>query len=171
MEYLYSTQSPLGTLTMSCNDDNITGLWIEGQKHFARNLDKDAVKQKHPLLIEAEKWLTIYFKGREPDFNLPLMPKGSQFQKSIWNILRRIPRGSTMTYGEIAKQYEAENNGIRTSARGVGNAVGRNPISIFIPCHRVIGKNGDLTGYAGGIHNKIKLLQIEGINYEKSVCK
>jgi len=168
VEYLYSAQSPLGILTMSCNSDSITGLWIEGQKHFARNLDKDVLKQKHSLFEMAEKWLDIYFKGGEPDFNLPLMPKGSQFQKSIWNILRRIPRGRTMTYGEIAKQYETENNGKHTSARGVGNAVGRNPISILIPCHRVIGKNGDLTGYAGGIHNKIILLQIEGI-YNKEI--
>jgi len=162
MEYVHNIKSPVGKLTLSSDGDNISGLWIEGQKYFACNLEKDALKQNLPVFENAEKWLDIYFSGTEPDFMPPLMPRGSQFQKSIWDLLRKIPYGKTISYGEIASRFEAKNKGRRTSARAVGTAVGRNPISILIPCHRVIGKNGDLTGYAGGIPKKIKLLKIEG---------
>ncbi|MDR2785544.1 MAG: methylated-DNA--[protein]-cysteine S-methyltransferase [Treponema sp.] len=163
MEYIHSIKSPVGILTVSSDGNNVRGLWIEGQKYFAGTLGEDVLEQNLPIFGSVQKWLDVYFSGKEPDFMPPLMPKGSSFQTSIWDILRKIPYGQTTTYGEIAKLFGLENKGSHTSARAVGNAVGHNPISILIPCHRVIGKNGDLTGYAGGIGTKLKLLQLEGV--------
>jgi methylated-DNA-[protein]-cysteine S-methyltransferase len=162
MEYMYNIKSPAGILTVSSDGKNISGLWIAGQKYFAKTLGTDVLQKNLPIFDNVEKWLDVYFSGKEPGFMPPLMPKGSPFQRSIWNILCKIPYGQTTTYGEIAKQFGLEYKGGHTSARAVGNAVGHNPISILIPCHRVIGKNGDLTGYAGGINTKRKLLQLEG---------
>jgi methylated-DNA-[protein]-cysteine S-methyltransferase len=163
MEYVHRIKSPVGILTVSSDGKNISGLWIEGQKYFAKTLGKDVLEQNLPVFENAGKWLGIYFSGKEPDFMPPLMPAGSPFQKAIWNILCKIPYGQTTSYGEIAKQFNLANKGRHTSARAVGSAVGHNPVSILIPCHRVIGKNGDLTGYAGGLNIKLKLLQTEGI--------
>ncbi|WP_010254795.1 methylated-DNA--[protein]-cysteine S-methyltransferase [Treponema primitia] len=163
MEYVCKIKSPVGMLTVSSDGENILGLWIEGQKYFAHTLDKDSVEKNMPVFEGARKWLDCYFSGKEPDFMPPLMPKGSPFQKSIWNILCKIPYGQTITYGEIAKQYGVQHKEKPTSARAVGGAVGHNQISIIIPCHRVVGANGNLTGYAGGINKKIQLLQLEGL--------
>lgn len=163
MEYVQKIRSPVGVLTVSSDGKNICGLWIEGQKYFAKTLEKDVLEQNLPIFGKIQKWLDIYFSGKEPDFMPPLMPKGSPFQKSVWANLSKIPYGKTTSYGELAKQLELDNKGRRTSARAVGGAVGHNPISILIPCHRVIGKSGNLTGYAGGIEVKIKLLELEGI--------
>ncbi|MDR0718975.1 MAG: methylated-DNA--[protein]-cysteine S-methyltransferase [Treponema sp.] len=165
MEYTHKIKSPVGMLTVSSDGKNICGLWIEGQKYFAKTLRKDVLEQNMPIFENVQKWLDIYFSGKEPDFMPPLMPKGSPFQKSVWNNLCKIPYGKTTTYGELAKQLEFENRDKRTSARAIGGAVGHNPISILIPCHRVIGKNGNLTGYAGGIDAKMTLLKLEGIVY------
>ncbi|MDR0303489.1 MAG: methylated-DNA--[protein]-cysteine S-methyltransferase [Chitinispirillales bacterium] len=167
MQYVHNIRSPIGTLTVSSDGCNVSGLWIEGQKYFARGLGNDVFEQKLPIFEEVQKWLDIYFSGNEPNFMPALMPEGSLFQKSIWNILCTIPYGQTTTYGEIAKRFEAGNNGKRTSARAVGNAVGHNPVSILIPCHRVIGKNGDITGYAGGVSKKLQLLRTERIEISK----
>jgi methylated-DNA-[protein]-cysteine S-methyltransferase len=161
MEYMCKMQSPVGMLTVSSDGENVLGLWIGGQKYFAHSLAKDSVERNLPVFDSVRKWLDCYFSGKEPDFMPPLMPKGSPFQKSIWNILCKIPYGQTTTYGEIAKQYEVQNKGNRTSPRAVGGAVGHNQISIIIPCHRVVGTDGSLTGYAGGIDKKIRLLQLE----------
>jgi methylated-DNA-[protein]-cysteine S-methyltransferase len=150
-------------LTVSSDGKNISGLWIEGQKYFARTLEKGYEERDLPIFESVRKWLDCYFSGKRPDFMPPLKPEGSPFQKSIWNILCKIPYGKTAGYGEIAKQYEAENKEKHTSARAVGGAVGHNPISILIPCHRVLGANGNLTGYAGGIDKKIQLLKLENI--------
>jgi methylated-DNA-[protein]-cysteine S-methyltransferase len=166
MEYIHKIESPIGILTVSSDGQNISGLWIEGQKYFAKTLGKDVSEQNLPVFNYVRKWLDIYFSGKKPDFMPPLMLEGSMFQKSVWNNLSKIPYGQTITYGELAGQFEFENKGKRTSARAIGNAVGHNPISILIPCHRVIGKNGNLTGYAGGIPQKIKLLQLECIDIE-----
>jgi methylated-DNA-[protein]-cysteine S-methyltransferase len=163
MEYVQKIKSPVGILTVSSDGKNISGLWIEGQKYFADKLEKDTCEKELPVFIDVSKWLDIYFSGEEPDFMPPVVFKGSPFQKSIWNRLRTIPYGKTITYGEIAKSYALSNEGRKTSARAIGNAVGHNPISILVPCHRVIGKNGSLTGYAGGIDIKKKLLEMEGI--------
>jgi methylated-DNA-[protein]-cysteine S-methyltransferase len=168
MEYIHEIKSPVGILAAASDGKNISGLWIEGQKYFAKTLGKDVLRQNLPVFEDVQKWLDIYFSGKEPDFMPPLMPQGSPFQKSIWSLLGKIPYGQTASYGGIAKQYEMENKGRHTSARAVGGAVGHNPISILIPCHRVIGKSGDLTGYAGGIGVKLKLLQIEGIDAGRS---
>ncbi|MDR1428721.1 MAG: methylated-DNA--[protein]-cysteine S-methyltransferase [Spirochaetaceae bacterium] len=162
MEYIYKIKSPVGMLTVSSDGKNISGLWIEGQKYFEKTLGKDVLEENLPVFERAREWLDVYFSGREPDFIPPLMPKGSPFQQSVWGILRKIPYGQTTSYGELAKQFELENKGRHTSARAIGGAVGHNPVSILIPCHRVIGKNGSLTGYAGGIDKKIKLLELEG---------
>jgi methylated-DNA-[protein]-cysteine S-methyltransferase len=164
MEYIYKIKSPVGILTVASDGQNVLGLWIEGQKYFAKTLGKDISEKNLPVFENVLKWLDVYFSGREPDFMPPLMPKGSPFQKTVWDKLRKIPYGHTTNYGELAKQFESENKGRAMSARAIGGAVGRNPISILIPCHRVIGKNGSLTGYAGGIGAKIKLLKNEGLN-------
>jgi len=164
MEYTQNINSPIGTLTVSSDGTNITGLWIEGQKYFARTLETDALEKNLPIFERVREWLDIYFSGKKPDFMPPLMPKGSSFQKSVWDALCKIPYGNTTTYGKIANEIGQINNGKPTSARAVGGAVGHNPISILIPCHRVVGKNNDLTGYAGGLHRKMALLKIEEEN-------
>ena len=163
MEYTQKIKSPVGLLTVSSDGKNICGLWIEGQKYFSKTLEKNALEENLAVFDDVRKWLDVYFSAKEPDFMPPLSPKGSPFQKSVWNDLCRIPYGQTATYGDIAKQFELQNNDKGMSARAVGGAVGRNPVSILIPCHRVIGKNKSLTGYAGGIAVKTKLLQLEGI--------
>jgi methylated-DNA-[protein]-cysteine S-methyltransferase len=169
MEYIYKMQSPVGALTVSSDGVNILGLWIEGQKYFSATLGGEFLERRLPIFVEVERWLEKYFLGKEPDFMPSLAPQGSAFQKTIWNILCKIPYGQTTTYSEIAKQYELQNKNKRTSARATGNAISHNPISILIPCHRVIGKNGDLTGYAGGLDIKRKFLQIEKINETYSI--
>ncbi|GHT12684.1 methylated-DNA--protein-cysteine methyltransferase [Bacteroidia bacterium] len=163
MEYIQKIKSPVGIFTVSSDGKNITGLWMEGQKYFARTLEKEICEKELPIFADVKKWLDIYFSGKEPDFMPPVVFKGSPFQQSVWNNLLGIPYGKTTTYGEIAKKIELNNDGKKTSARAVGGAVGHNPISILAPCHRVIGKNGSLTGYAGGMDIKKKLLQLEGI--------
>ena len=167
MEYIQKIKSPIGILTVSSDSKNISGLWIEGQKYFVKTLGKDVLKQNLPIFENVRNWLDIYFSGKEPNFIPPFMLKGSPFQESIWADLCKIPYGQTTTYGELAKQFELKNKGKHMSARAIGSAVGHNPISILIPCHRVMGKNGNPTGYAGGIATKIKLLQLEGINIDK----
>jgi methylated-DNA-[protein]-cysteine S-methyltransferase len=163
MKYIQEIKSPVGTLTLASDGNNVSGLWIEGQKYFAKTLGKNALKQNLPVFEDVQRWLDIYFSGKEPDFMPPLMPQGTPFQKAIWNLLEKIAYGQTASYGEIAKQFEAKNKGRHTSPRAIGGAVGHNPISILIPCHRVVGKNGALTGYAGGLNIKQKLLQQENI--------
>ena len=147
---------------MAGDDEGLSGLWIDGQKHAGRVLAGCPHEEKGiPLFRDVSRWLDIYFSGREPGFAIPLHLIGSDFQKDVWEILLTIPYGKTMTYGEIAKQVAAEKGLPHMSAQAVGGAVGRNKISIIVPCHRVVGTNGSLTGYAGGIHKKVKLLQLE----------
>ena len=165
MEYTQNINSPIGTLIVSSDGTSITGLWIEGQKYFAKTLEKEALEKNLPIFERVREWFDVYFSGKRPDFMPSLMPKGSLFQKSIWNALCKIPYGQTTTYGRIADECKYADNNKPTSARAVGGAVGRNPISILIPCHRVVGKNNDLTGYAGGLHRKQALLKLEGIEY------
>ncbi len=163
MEYLKKYSSPIGILTLSSDGENLTGLWIEGQKYFGRTLEKETSEKDLAVFEKAAEWLDSYFRGERPKMRLPLAPKGSDFQKEVWKILMTIPYGETITYSQIAKKI-AENRGIPSmSAQAVGGAVGHNPISIIIPCHRVVGSDGSLTGYAGGIQKKKALLQIEKI--------
>lgn len=166
MYYQTYYQSPLGNLLLVCDEEGLIGLWIEGQKYFLGNIKENIIKKDdHPILIQTQKWLDDYFYQRQPSINdLKLTPKGTQFQQMVWKILCEIPYGQTMTYGEIAKKVAKALNKKTMSAQAVGGAVGHNPISIIIPCHRVVGKDGSLTGYAGGIDNKIKLLQLENVD-------
>lgn len=161
MEYTYHYDSPLGGITLAANGAALTGLWFDGQKYFAYGLDKEHQEKELPVFQEAKRWLTVYFEGREPDFKLPLCFKGTEFQKEVWEILSSIPYGQTMTYGEIARLLAAKRGLPHMSAQAIGGAVGHNRISIIVPCHRVVGTDGSLTGYAGGIDRKAKLLALE----------
>ena len=161
MQYTSHYNSPLGDILLAADEAGLTGLWFEGQKYFARSLDREHEEKDTPLLETARRWLDVYFSGKEPDFTVPLHFTGTAFQKEVWEILCTIPYGHTMTYGEIAGQFAAKRGLPHMSAQAVGGAVGRNAISILVPCHRVVGTNGSLTGYAGGIDKKIKLLQLE----------
>ena len=157
-------ESPLGGVLLAADEIGLTGLWFDGQKYFARGLPADWVERETPALLEAKRWLDIYFSGKEPDFTPPLHPIGSAFRPSVWEILLQIPYGKTTTYGEIARQLSEKMGLSRMSAQAVGGAVGHNEISIIIPGHRDVGTNGSLTGYAGGIDKKGKLLELEQID-------
>ena len=161
MQYTSHYRSPIGNILLAADEVGLTGLWFEGQKYFALYLDKEHEEKEIPIFEKAKEWLDIYFAGKEPDFTVPLHFTGTDFQNEVWEILCAIPYGRTMTYGEIAKQIAAKKGLPRMSAQAVGGAVGRNGISVIVPCHRVVGANGSLTGYAGGIDKKIKLLQLE----------
>ncbi len=155
--------SPLGSLLLAAEKEALTGLWLPGQKYYAAGLTEDAAEDpSHPILQTAAEWLDAYFAGDKPELSaLPLAPGGSGFQKLIWELLRDIPYGETTTYGALAAKAETR-LGRKTAARAVGAAVGRNPISILIPCHRVLGADRSLTGYAGGLDKKEWLLRHEG---------
>lgn len=161
MTFLQHYNSPLGGILLAADEIGLTGLWFDGQKYFARDMPAEHVEQNTPVLSEAKRWLDIYFTGREPDFTPPLHPVGSAFRQAVWEILLQIPYGQTTTYGEIARQLAAKLGLPRMSAQAVGGAVGHNEVSIIIPCHRVVGTSGSLTGYAGGIDKKVKLLELE----------
>lgn len=161
MTFLQHYNSSLGGILLAADEIGLTGLWFDGQKYFARDLPAEHVEQNTPVLSEAKRWLDIYFTGREPDFTPPLHPTGSVFRQAVWEILLQIPYGQTTTYGEIARQLAAKLGLPRMSAQAVGGAVGHNEVSIIIPCHRVVGTSGSLTGYAGGIDKKVKLLELE----------
>ncbi len=166
MQYISHYHSPLGNILLAADQIGLTGLWFEGQKYFALYLDKEHEEKEVPVLKQTKEWLDIYFSGKEPDFKLPLHFTGTDFQNEVWEILSAIPYGQTTTYGEIAKQIAAKRGLARMSAQAVGGAVGHNEISIIVPCHRVVGSNGSLTGYAGGIDKKIKLLTLEKVNMD-----
>ena len=161
MTYTQHYNSPLGDILLAADQTGLTGLWFDGAKYFADNLPEAHTEQETPILLEAKRWLDLYFAGNKPDFMPPLHPIGSAFRQAVWNILLQIPYGQTMTYGEIARQLAKKRGVSRMSAQAVGGAVGHNKISILIPCHRVVGTNGSLTGYAGGLDKKIKLLELE----------
>lgn len=161
MHYTNTYESPLGEITLAADDVGLTGLWFEGQKYYELYLDKDHEEKDLPVFDLAKDWLDEYFAGHEPKVNVPLHFIGSDFQNEVWEILYSIPYGKTTTYGEIAKKIAKKHGKTRMSAQAVGGAVGRNEISIIVPCHRVVGSNGSLTGYAGGIDKKIALLKLE----------
>lgn len=161
MVYTCHYNSPLGGILLAADEKGLTGLWFDGEKYFADNLPAEHVQQETPVLAEARHWLDLYFTGKEPDFTPPLHPIGSAFRQSVWEILLRIPYGKTMTYGEIARELAGKQGVSGMSAQAVGGAVGHNEISIIIPCHRVVGANGSLTGYAGGMEKKVRLLELE----------
>lgn len=155
--------SPQGTITMAAENGCLVGLWFDGQKYFLGTLRETPIPGDDPVFAKAEAWLDAYFAGKDPGPIPPVAPAGSEFRKAVWKILCAIPYGGTTTYGEIAKALE-KTTGCRQSAQAVGGAVGHNPISIMVPCHRVVGTNGSLTGYAGGVHIKRALLALEGVD-------
>jgi methylated-DNA-[protein]-cysteine S-methyltransferase len=151
--------SPIGEMLIASDGESLNGLWFYGQKHFKSTIDNDAIVNNDlDIFFHVKEWLDDYFNGKNPEINFKLNPRGSEFRQKVWQILSEIPYGETLTYGEIASKISPA-----MSSQAVGGAVGANPISIVIPCHRVIGKNGRLTGYAAGIDKKIELLKIEGI--------
>lgn len=167
MQYTTTCQSPVGEILLAADDIGLTGLWFEGEKYYALSLDKEHEEKEVPVLTEAKSWLDIYFAGREPDFMPPIHMIGTPFQMEVWELLRKIPYGKTTTYGELARQIARQRGLPRMSAQAAGGAVGHNPISIIIPCHRVVGSNGSLTGYASGIQRKIQLLAHEGVDMSR----
>ena len=165
MEYIFEYKSPIGIIILTSDETEITGLRFKGQSE-AEVLSENKYKETSAIK-EAERWLDIYFSEKNPGYIPAINPKGTEFQKLVWKILLEIPYGKTTTYGEIAGKIAEIKNVSRMSAQAVGGAVGKNPIAIIIPCHRVVGKNGKLTGYAYGIDKKISLLALEGADMGK----
>lgn len=161
MQYLSHYDSPLGGILLAADSIGLTGLWFEGEKYYADSLALEHREETLPVLEETKRWLDCYFTGCEPDFLPPLHMIGSPFQMEVWTLLQQIPYGTTTTYGELAKRIAVGRGIKQMSAQAVGGAVGHNPISILIPCHRVVGANGSLTGYAGGLEKKCALLELE----------
>jgi len=159
--YTCGYASPLGPMLLAADDAGLTGLWFEGQKYFARGLAAGCKRRAAPALTQAVRWLDVYFAGKEPDFSVPLHFNGTAFQNAVWELLCAIPYGRTVTYGRLAERLATEKGLEHMSAQAVGGAVGRNAISIIVPCHRVIGADGSLTGYAGGTDKQLRLLQLE----------
>lgn len=171
MKMFYKTDynSPIGIITLGADGNNLVGLWMEGQKYFGDTV-KGEMHQKEDLAVfqKAKDWLDRYFRGEKPEiFELPLALIGGEFRQAVWKILCEIPYGQVITYGEIAKKIAQQRGLRRMSAQAVGGAVGHNPISLIIPCHRVVGTNGSLTGYSGGLDKKIRLLEFEGVDMSK----
>jgi methylated-DNA-[protein]-cysteine S-methyltransferase len=164
MQYISYYESPLGKMMMAADDIGLTGLWFEDEKYFAENLDPEHVESETPVIKAAKKWLDKYFAGEKPGENPPLHLTGSDFQKEVAEILLRIPYGETMTYAEIANVIAENRNIPKMAPQAVGGAVGHNPISIVVPCHRVMGAHGNLTGYGGKISRKIALLKLENVD-------
>ena len=167
MNYIYHYDSPLGGITLASDGDSLTGLWFDGQKYFGSTLSGDCREKELPVFEQTKKWLDIYFNGKAPGFTPSISLKGTDFQISVWEILLTIPFGQTITYGEIAERVASQRGLSRMSAQAVGGAVGHNPISLIVPCHRVVGSDGSLTGYAGGVDKKRWLLDMEKQNNGK----
>ena len=162
MDRLCHLPSPLGGVTLASDGEALVGLWFDSQAHFMAGLSDEYEETPLPVFDEAQRWLELYFSGREPDFTPPLCPRGTVFQRAVWKELLTIPYGRTASYGELARRM-----GI-ASARAIGGAVGRNPVSLIIPCHRVLGADGRLTGYAGGLERKRALLRLEGAAFREN---
>ena len=169
MIYTSTYQSPIGNLLIASKDNKLVGLWIEKQKYYLSDFKEEIVRKDNvEILIKTKNWLDRYFNGEKPDINeLEISPIGSEFRKSVWEFLKSIPYGEVVTYNDIAKKIAKQKGIKKMSAQAVGGAVGHNPISIIIPCHRVVGTNGSLTGYAGGIKKKVYLLEHEKVKMDK----
>ena len=162
MDYIAHYISPIGSITMAACDNALVGLWFDGQKFFANSLSTNHKENPAlPVLMQTREWLDIYFSGKAPHFTPPLLMRGTPFRNKVWQQLLRIPYGQTMTYGDVANAIGSQ------SACAIGGAVAHNSISLLIPCHRVVGKDNTLTGYAGGLDRKRLLLEMENIKYNK----
>lgn len=169
MYYTTKYTSPIGNLSLVSNETALIGVWMEGQKYSGGSLRENLVENETDRILEESKiWLDSYFSGSKPSItDLPLAPMGGEFRQRVWKILCEIPYGKVITYGQISMLVAKQLNKTSMSSQAVGGAVGHNPISIIIPCHRVVGSNGSLTGYAGGIQRKIALLEHEGLDMSK----
>jgi len=161
VEYVHHYDSPLGGVTMASDGEALTGLWFDGQRYFADGLSAELEEKELPVFALADRWLNIYFSGREPDFTPPLRLSGTPFRRAVWEVLLAVPYGQTVTYAQVAEAAAKRLGRPRSSARAAGGAVGRNPVSLIVPCHRVVGCGGALTGYAGGTDRKRRLLALE----------
>ena len=164
MDYITHYDSPLGGITLASDGTALTGLWFDDQKYFGDTLTEEYEEKSLPVFAKAGEWLDIYFSGRDPGFTPPLSFEVTPFRRAVCEIMLKIPFGQTMTYGQIARKIAADRGAGRMSAQAVGGAVGHNPISLIIPCHRVVGTGGSLTGYGGGLDKKVKLLMLEGVD-------
>lgn len=164
MHYISYYSSPLGQMMLESDEEHLTGLWFNDQKHSVNTSKDNLTRDDVPVFKQTRRWLDLYFNGEQPDFLPPLRMTGSSFRKTVWKILLEIPYGKTTTYGDIARKIACRQGLASMSAQAVGGAVGHNTISIIVPCHRVIGGNGSLTGYASGMDRKIKLLEIEKVD-------
>lgn len=166
MIYTTHYKSPIGEILLASDGDSLIGLWLENQKYFLATIKEETIdKPDLKVFIQTQLWLEHYFQGEKLSIkDLPLAPRGTPFRQEVWQILCEIPYGEVITYGEVAKKMAERHHKQTMSAQAIGGAVGHNPISIIIPCHRVVGTNGNLTGYAGGIDKKIKLLELEGVD-------
>ena len=163
MQYANRCDSPLGEILLAADDEGLTGLWFaKDQRDMGRGLSPDAVEGEPKRFEEARRWLDAYFAGRDPGFAPKLHLTGTAFRVRVMELLLEIPYGRTTTYGELARRIATERGLARMSAQAVGGAVGANPISLIVPCHRVVGADGSLTGYGGGLHRKEALLRLEG---------
>ena len=167
MLYYKKISSPLDEITLRSDGESLTGLWFADDKHYGDKDIQNAQNAELTVFARTEKWLAEYFAGREPKIYVPLQFTGSDFQKRVWKILQNIPYGSLVTYGDIAREIAKQSGLAHMSAQAVGGAVGHNPLCIIIPCHRVIGANGSLTGYGGGMWRKVRLLEIEKVDMSK----
>ena len=169
MIYTTTYKSPVGNLLIAAKDNKLIGLWIENQKYYLSDFKEEmAEREDIEILTKTKSWLDRYFNREKPNIDeLDINLIGSEFRKSVWEILKKIPYGEVVTYNDIAKELAKKRGLKKMSAQAVGGAVGHNPISIIIPCHRVVGANGSLTGYAGGIKKKIYLLEHEKVNMDK----
>ena len=166
MQYTVHYTSPLGRMLLAADEQGLTGVWFEGQKYFAARLQAGHAQRETPVLAQAKRWLDGYFGGEQPGFTPPLHLEGTAFQQRVWALLCAVPYGATVTYGQLACQLARQGGGA-PCAQAVGGAVGRNPVSVIVPCHRVVGANGSLTGYAGGVQRKLQLLRLEGADAQK----
>lgn len=163
MKYINYYDSPLGRIILASDGENLTGLWFDGQKYCLKGLSDDAEKTDLPIFETAKKWLDIYFGGEKPNFSVPIAFNDTEFRVSVWKLLMDIPYGETVTYKSLGEKIAEQTGKKSMSAQAIGGAVGHNPISIIVPCHRVVGSDGSLTGYAGGTEKKLKLLRLEGV--------
>lgn len=167
MLYYKKVASPLGEITLRSDGEALTGLWFADDKHYGAKDIAGAALADLDVFMQAEAWLAEYFAGREPKVSVPLKLQGSEFQMQVWRLLQDIPYGRLVTYGDIAKKIAAQKGVARMSAQAVGGAVGHNPLCIIVPCHRVVGANGSLTGYGGGMWRKVRLLELEKVDMSK----
>lgn len=163
MVFIHHYDSPLGGVTLAASGGALTGLWFDGQNHFGSTLGREYEEKPLPVFAEADCWLDLYFSGIAPDFTPKLLFRDTPFRTVVWEILLTIPYGQTLTYGQVAALVARRQGTGAVSARAIGSAVGRNPVSLIVPCHRVVGADGSLTGYAGGLERKAALLRMEGV--------